>query len=293
MYLISKDYQRIIQTSELNAITSNDISIRVLVEGSVQSEVYAWLKQRFDLDSEFTSTDAYSNQLIYKANQRIYLDATAYNPASTFVLNSLTLINGLVYYCSTAIVVPEVFNGANWTLLGTQYDLFFVTPPEQLFDEMTVYKVGDKVFWRNKVYTSLKDSVREDQQNALQASSIESIGLGNVLPDDRTNGLSFWGVGIAYSVAVGTYPIDITKWTKGDNRNQMFVTIIMVIVVYNLCSRIAPNNVPEARHNAWVKALKDIKDMASGDINAQLPIIQPAIGNRIQFGGDQRQINSW
>src|ERR1019366_406144 len=269
MYLISKDYQRIIQTSELNAITSNDISIRVLVEGSVQSEVYAWLKQRFDLDS------------------------TAYNPASTFVLNSLTLINGLVYYCSTAIVVPEVFNGANWTLLGTQYDLFFVTPPEQLFDEMTVYKVGDKVFWRNKVYTSLKDSVREDQQNALQASSIESIGLGNVLPDDRTNGLSFWGVGIAYSVAVGTYPIDITKWTKGDNRNQMFVTIIMVIVVYNLCSRIAPNNVPEARHNAWVKALKDIKDMASGDINAQLPIIQPAIGNRIQFGGDQRQINSW
>lgn len=293
MYLLTRDYQRIIQTTELNAITGNDVSIRQLVEGSVQSKIYANLKQKYDLDREFTDTAQYSNQPIYKALNRIYLDATAYNPANTYVLNSLTLQAGVVYYCSTAIIAPEAFTIGHWTLLGNQYDLFFVTLPKPAFDELTFYYKGDVVFWKDKVYTAANDSVPIDQQSALQAPSIESINFGNVLPDDRVNGVKFWGAGVAYSVVAGTYPTDATKWTKGDNRNQMFVSLYMDIVVYELCSRIAPNNVPEARHNAWIKAWKDIKEMAKGDINGQLPIIQPRTGNRVRYGGNTKQNYNW
>jgi len=292
-YLLTADYQRIIQTTELNAITGNSASIRQLVEGSVQSEIYANLLQKYDLANEFTDTAQYSNQTIYKAGNRIYLDATAYNATITYALNILTLQAGQVYYCSTAIVAPEAFTLAHWTLLGNQYDLFFVTVPETPFDELTFFYENDKCFWKDKVYTASRDSVQTDQQTTLQAAKIEDVNFGNTLPDDKTNGLHFWGVGVAYSVTAGTYPADATKWTKGDNRNQMFVNLYMVIVVYQLCSRIAPNNVPEARHNAWVKAWQDIKNMAKGDINAQLPIIQPRTGNRIRFGGKPYESYSW
>lgn len=292
-YLLTKDYQRIIQTTELNAITGNDVSIRQLVEGSVQSEIYASLLQKYDLANEFTETALFSMQIAYKGNNRVYLDATAYSAAATYTLNALVLQAGVVYYCSTAVTVAEAFNIAKWTALGNQYDLFYITLPKPAFDELKYYFTGDQVFWKDKVYTALRDSSPVDQQTALQAPSIESINFGNVLPDDRLNGLQFWGTGVPYSVTAGTYPTDATKWTKGDNRNQMFVSLYMVIVVYQLCSRIAPNNVPEARYNAWVKAWKDIKDMAKGDINAQLPIIQPRTGNRIRFGGRPYQDNNW
>lgn len=292
-YLITKDYQRIIQTPELNAITGNDVSIRQLVEGTVQSEIYSALLQKYDLSSEFTDTAQFSTQPIYKASNRIYLDATAYSATSTYALNALVLQAGVVYYCSTAIPVAEAFNPAKWTALGNQYDLFFVSFPKPVFNELTYYYKGDQVFWKDKVYTALKDSVPIDQQTALQAPSIEAINFGNVLPDDRTNGFQFWGTGVPYSVAAGTYPTDASKWTKGDNRNQMFVDIYMVIVVYKLCSRIAPNNVPEARYNNWLKAWQDIKAIAGGDINGQLPVIQPRTGNRIRFGGRPFQDNSW
>lgn len=292
-YLLTKDYQRIIQTTELNAITGNDVSIRQLVEGSVQSEIYASLRQKYSLDNEFTDTYLFSTQAIYKANNRVYLDASAYSVAATYALNTLVLQGGVVYYCSTAVVAPEAFNSAKWTALGNQYDLFFVTLPQPAFDELTVYYEGDKVFWKDKVYTAQKDSVIIDQQKALQAPSIESINYGNVLPDDKLNGFQFWGTGVPYALTAGTYPINSAYWTKGDNRNQMFVNLFMVIVVYQLCSRIAPNNVPEARYNAWVKAWKDIKDIAKGDINGQLPVIQPRTGNRIRFGGKPFQNNTW
>lgn len=293
MYLITKDYVRLIQTNELNAITSNDVSVRLLVEGSVQSQIYASLKQKYNLDGEFTDTAQFSTQPVYKANSRVYLDAPAYSATGTYTLNTLALQAGVVYYCSTAIPVAEAFTPAHWTALGNQYDLFFVTLPQPAFDELTYYFKGDKVFWKDKVYTAAKDSIQTDQQSTLQAPSIESINFGNVLPDDRVNGFAFWGTGVAYSVAAGTYPTNATYWTKGDNRNQMFVSLNLDIVVYELSKRIAPNNVPEARYNAWIKAWRDIKDIAKGDINGQLPIIQPRTGNRIRFGGNPFQSNSW
>jgi len=328
VYLITNDYLRVIQTSELNAITTSSVSIRQLSEGSVEAEMRSWLRQRFNLDAEFTSTDAFSPAIAYKGNQRIYLDATAYDATATYTSGQLVLQAGIVY-SSKASNSAEAFNAAHWNALGAQYALFYLALPFSQFDQDTTYYKGDIVWWNNNVYTALQDSITDDQQDNLQAPSVEAINFGNVLPDDRFNGKAMWGIGIPFAGVAGILPTnpaqaawnpgtgyavgnlvsyqsvnyiatatslsiipgtDITKWlpiswTQGDNRNQMFVEMYMDMVIYNLCKRIAPNNVPEARHNAWIRCCNNLKAFAKGDLNAQLPEIQPKTGQRIKSGG--------
>jgi hypothetical protein len=343
-YLIRKDYERCIQKTELDSITSlltygqtYADSIRSLVEGSVIREMSAYLIQKFDLAQEFQDTAQWVRANTYKTTNRIFLDAVAYSAtASSYNLNDLTLYSNNVYINKTAIVAPEAFDAAKWTLLGAQYDLFYVAFPYPEFAQFTIYKKGDIVYWKNKIYRAAQDSIVVDQQMALQSVNYSDFTTGNVLPDDTVNGSSMWGTGIAYSFAtlaptnpaatawsnVTAYTAgtlvsynsinyvataastniipgtDFTKWapaswTLGDNRNQMFVSMMLDMVVYNLCKRIAPNNVPEARHNCWINAMKNLKAMAEGDINAQLPVIQPAQGNKIRFGGKTKQVNDY
>lgn len=342
-YVIAKDYQRVINTSELDEITNKlkygqpyADSIRVLVEGTVGATLRASLLQEFDLDAEFSNLGAFLLANVYKGSNRIYLDATIYSVSSTYALNALTLYSGSVYRNTTPITVGEAFNISKWTLLGAQYDLFYVNLPYPLFDQNTFYLKGDIVFWKDKIYKAQSDSIPVDQQSALQAPSLESIQYGNVAPDNRFTGARMWGTGIAYSFSnlfvdnvsqtawsnVTAYTIGIkvsfggynyvsiasstnvepgSDWTKwatilwvsGDNRNQMFVGMYLDMVVYELCKRIAPDNVPEARHNAWITATKNMKAIADGKINPQLPKLQPLQGNRIRFGGDPKQQNQW
>lgn len=293
-YLQTKDYQRVIQTSELNAITGNDISIRQLTESSVQSELYANLKQEFDLDLEFRDMTVFALSNTYKGGERVYLDAPAYSPSTskqTFSLGDMVTYQNDVYYCTTAVTAAEPFDSAKWTKLGKQFDVYYVKLPCDYFDQDKFYKKGDQVFYKDKSYTAKQDSVVMDQQDELQAESIESIRRGNAVPGVGATGDRMWGTGTAFSIT-NKYVTD-SAWVKGDNRNQMFVEMFLDMVVYKLCKRIAPNNVPEARHNAWLKATKDIERMALGRINAQLPTIKPVQGQRIRHGGKPRENYTW
>lgn len=337
-YLTTKDYARVIQTTELNAITGNDISIRQLVEGSVQSEMYANLKQQFDLDIEFKDTNPFVLNLTNKGGDRVYLDAPIYSPATTsglFSAGDLTAYQGNVYYCITPITAQEPFTIAKWSLLGKQYDTYYVNLPYSLFEQDKFYHKGDIVFYKDKVYKAQQDSVIIDSEDAFQFLTIESIRRGNSVPGSDYYSAKMWGTGTSFSftglyvtnplqsawssspytvgaivsylnqnyisVSNSTNIIPGTNqsawmpvtWIKGDNRNQMFVRMVMDIVVYELCKRIAPNNVPEARHNAWVKAMKDVKEIAKGDVNAQLPTLKPLQGERNRFGGNTRETYSW
>jgi hypothetical protein len=293
-YLQTKDYLRSIQPSELNAITRNDISIRQLVEGSVESEVRANLIQKFDLDIEFKDMQPFILGTVYKGGDRVYLDAAAYNPSTgqqTFATGELVSYKGDVYYCSTVVTAAEPFDTAKWTILGKQFDIYYIKLPQPLFEQDKFYTKGDQIFYKDKTYTALQDSIPYDQQSALQSESIEAIRKGNAVPGIGATGARMWGTGTAYS-STGIYPT-ATPWVKGDNRNQMFVRIILDMVIYYLCKGVAPNNVPEARHHAFTKAIRDLKDIADGELNAQLPTLKPLQGNRIRYGGKPREINSW
>lgn len=341
-YLITKDYQRIIQTTELNAITSNDASNRLLAEKSTEAKIRKYLIQKYDLTQEFQSTTAFLMTVAYKGSNRVYLDAAAYSASSTYALNALVLQAGNVYVCITAILVGEAFNPAKWTLLGAQYDIFYVPYPAPLFDQDKLYYKDDLVWWKDKVYQAQKDSVITDHEGELQDLTIQAIRKGNVFPDDVNSAAAqqMWGTGVSFSFAginpvntlqtaysaltnytAGTYAsyqgvnyiatgasgpastivtpgTNIQKWlpvlwTFGDNRNQDVVEMYLDMVVYSLCKRIAPNNVPEARHNAWLSAIAELKSFAKGDTTLEVQVIQPKQGAPVRFGGNVPRINSW
>jgi len=293
-YLIERDYRRVIQDSELKAITGGgDASLRIMAENTALAKVKSYLRQKYDLAQEFQDTLLFSMDVIYKAGQRIYLDATAYSAAATYALKALTLQGGNVYACKTAIVTPEAFTIGKWDLLGKQYAIFFVTYPAPVFNYLTFYLKESPVFWEDKTYAAARESLTTSHEDELQAGLTQNIVIGNPFPGTTKAGIEMWGTGTAYVVAAGTYPTDTAKWTAGDNRDQEMVELLLDIVVYNRCKTIAPENVPEVRHNAWLAAIDTMKKYAKGDLTASLPLLQPKSGNRIRHGSNVKNINTW
>jgi hypothetical protein len=267
MYTRPHDYKLYCDTQTLTQVVNADLSLKRLCEFAVEDQIKSYLKQRFSFDGaygEFTNTDTWSPSIVYKANNRVYLDATAYSAASTYALGTLVLQAGSVYICTTAIVLAEAFTLAKWTLLGTQYDLFYITEPAESWNFQKDYLEGDEIYYKDKTYTS----------------AIPSTGIS---PDSRY-GANYWGTGTAYSVTAGTLPTDDTKWTEGDNRNNYILQLYINIVVYNMFMKIAPKNIPATRQAQYDMAIDWLEQAAGGKVTADLPLIVPIQGSAIRWG---------
>src|SRR3954467_9391607 len=96
-YLISSDLKRFIQTDNLQAIIGGDSSILTAAQQSAQEEAITFLSQKYDVSQEFTDTNIWSYTAVYKASNRIYLDAPAYDSAAAYALHDLTLQAGKIY----------------------------------------------------------------------------------------------------------------------------------------------------------------------------------------------------
>lgn len=260
-YLHQIDYKKLIQVDNLAQIIGQDYTLLTSAESSAIETLTSYLRQKYDVSKEFTDTTLYSYQSTYKAKNRIYLDGTAYSTASTYAVGSIVSYNAKVYYCSTAITVAEAWTVAHWTLLGNQYQFFYVTLPQQEWDMYTTYVVGDSVWYNDKVYTA-------------------TYGSTGLIPTSNT---SIWGSGTVYTT--NALPTDSTKWTVGDNRNAKMKDVLIDIVLYDLHSRIAPMNIPELRDKRYDEAINWLKNCAKGDdITCTLPRIQPNQGNRLRMG---------
>lgn len=268
--LIDNDYLRVIQELNLEQVISDTNQIKLDMEQAGQSEMISYLTQRYDTTKIFTNTTQYSHTATYYAKNLVYLDGTAFSASTTYSTNDIVVQAGNVYY-STAGSVAHAFNISEWTLLGAQYSFFYVTLPESEWDYYTSYEVGDDVWYNNKTYTC--------------AVACEGITPG------ASGSSSFWGSGVAYSITA-TFPTDDTKWTEGDNRNQQIILYLLDITLYHLHSRINPRNIPDLRKERYDGnsphqtggAIGWLKKVASGDINADLPQIQPQQGMAIRWG---------
>lgn len=290
-YLRLFDYYRAIQDAQLQqVITSND-SIRSMAEIEAQAEAVSYLTQKYDTDKEFTDTLVWNNSATYYAGNLVELNYSDYDSTHTYSTGNLVVYSGSAYICTGA--TTSEFSPASWTLLGLKYDLLYVTYPQTEFNYKTYYNKGDKVFWKNKVYTCAIATTLMSQQDALQYRIITNIPIPNVFPDDPVNGLQYWGVGVAYSVTPGTLPTDTTKWTKGDNRSAQLVHKVIDVCLYNLHSRIAPKNIPQLRMDRYAAAIAWLDMAKAGEITADIPLKQPKTDGRIRYGGDVRRINSY
>jgi hypothetical protein len=274
MYTRPHDYKLYCDTQTLTQIVNYDLSLKRLCEYSAEDQIKSYLTQRYDFGKpygEFTDTDTWSPVTIYKANNRVYLDADAYSITSTYALGDLVLQSGNVYICITAILIGEAFNIAKWTLLGTQYDLFYVTLPYDGWNFQKAYLAGDQIWYRDKTYTC-------------------AIPSTNIAPDS-TYGSNYWGTGTTYTVTAGTLPTDDTKWTEGDNRNNYLLQLYITIVVYNMFMKVAPANIPKTRIEQYNIAIDWLKDAGKGLVTAELPLLVPEQGSSIRWGSEAKNTN--
>jgi len=278
------------QTDNLLQVIGNDLSVLHTAELQAIEEAFGYLAQKYDTSKEFTNTQPYSRSVTYYAGDRIYLDAAAYNPASTYAINDQCLNNGLIYICQTAINTPEPFNPGKWIKLGNQYDIFFAQYPNPVFDYQATYMKGDQVFWENKVYTCQRSSFTWGDD--IQFRVYENIPLPNIFPNDPVNGKAYWGTGTPYSVA-NTLPTVTTAWTAGDNRTQSVLMVVIDITLFHVHSRISPRNIPDLRKDRYANAIQMLQAFARGEMTAKLPLIQPKRGARIRYGGAIKNINSY
>lgn len=290
-YLRYQDYIKTIQDVNLQQIISGDDTQRTLSEVAAQEIVIERLTAKYDTSREFTDTNPYSFTTSYLAGQRAELNFPAYNALTAYVVNNLAVNAGSAYICTTN--TTGVFTPGNWFLLGKQYDLFYITYPYPYFSYSLFYNVNDKVFYKNNVYTAKIATKSIDQQGALQFGVLDNIPPPNIFPDDVTLGTTYWGVGVPYSVTAGVLTTDITKWTKGDNRNPSLVRRVVQICVYDIHERIAPRGIPEQRANAYTEAIAWLDMAKEGEITVRLPLIQPKIDGRIRYGGAVRNINNY
>lgn len=289
-YLIQSDYKKLIQTENLSAIIGNDQSVLDSTALSAVQTAISYLTQKYITAQEFQNTAEWDPTVVYKATNRVYLDADAYVSATIYNVGDLTLQGGNVYRCNTANTTGA-FNVANWDLLGAEYAIFSAAYPNPLFILTNVYAVNDIIFWGTSSWKCLIATVIDSHTADLQAIYSQQIPYQNVFPD--VPGQNQWqGVApIPYTVPAATDILDTAYWTPGDSRNQELLNCVIDITLYRVHKRIAPRNIPDLRVKAYddaIKWLKDAGDVGSSGITADLPVRQPKSGGRIRWGGNVR-----
>jgi hypothetical protein len=182
-------------------------------------------------------------------------------------------------------------------VLGAQYAIYYAAPPCLQFEYACIYSKGDTVFYKNKTYTCLIDSRVFDGDTVLQFGQLQDVPYPNVFPDDRQNGQAYWGTGVPYTVPASNPPTsappNTAYWALGDNRDPQLVTAVADIALYHLHSRIAPRNVPELRLRRSTEARAWLTACATGAVTPTLPLLQPARGMRIRYGGQVKNTNAY
>lgn len=89
-YLTSRDYQKQIQSENLNQVISNDPQILSDAEIAAQSEIVSIISSKYDTSKEFRNTTLYDNATAYKSDSLVvYQDQLYYvtPPAEGFEFN--------------------------------------------------------------------------------------------------------------------------------------------------------------------------------------------------------------
>lgn len=293
-YIFGPDLLKSIQDINLQQIINSDQSILTNAVLAGEAEAKSYLRQKYDLEKEFKDTPLFNIQKIYFAGERYYLNASAYASGGTYNINQLTTYNNVVYICTSATDNPAgPFDPTKWTLLGQVFSLFFAKYPADEFDYSALYNVGDQVFWKNKIYTCKIQTAVLSHDTGLQYRTYKNLPTPNPAPDDPVNGLTYWGVGVPYQVNAGTLPTDTSKYTKADNRDQQMVLYLVDVILYHIHSRITPRNIPDIRVKRYDDSIAWFRKCANGELTPALPLLKPNQGNRIRYGSNIKQINTY
>ena len=301
-YLTNQDYNILIQAVQLGQITQNNHRTLLQTEKIVEEEVSDIIGQRYDLELEFTNTSIWSPTAIYTAADRVYLDYATYSATASYNVGACTIYNSNAYVCasfsSATTSTPDQLS-SKFTLLGAQYDMFYVNYPAQLFNYQDTYSAklpASVVYWKGYTYSCMQGSTDLSETDKDQFLTINNIPKKNVFPDAIENAnQTYWSKSAtqSYTIPVGTLPTNTLYWTGGDNRAQTLILHYMHIVIYHLNKNLAPMNVPEARIKAYQHGIDFLHSVAYGDRNLNTLKDQPSKGLLFRWGSNTRTPFRW
>lgn len=83
-------------------------------------------------------------------------------------------------------------------------------------------------------------------------------------------------------------------WAAGDNRDQLIVDFLLALVIYDIQSRIMPDNISETRKTAREYAIQCLNALAHGDLNSDMIVKYETFkGLTTSFGGITKTTNTW
>jgi len=262
-----QDYERAIQSDNLDQIIGSNYNLLLDVEQAAQLTMIGHLKQRYQVNRIFQNLTTFSLSAAYKGTNLIEYTESTFSASTVYATGQRVVYSGNIY-SSIAGSVAHAFNAAEWTLLCADKLLYYVTLPNAEFDINTTYATNDVVWYNDYTYTCKQP-------------------ITGILPTDS----NYWTINTLYSIT-NTYPTDLTKWTLGDNRNQEIVQYLLDITLYNLHCRINPRNVPDLRkerfdgnqHQQIGGAIGWLKNVSAGKIYLDVPEVLPEQGNSINWG---------
>lgn len=82
-------------------------------------------------------------------------------------------------------------------------------------------------------------------------------------------------------------------WTFGDNRNAQLVECMVWITIDKLAPLISPRTAPVFWDKKYSEMISWLQMCADGHVTLDAPLIQPAQGAKIRFGGNVKQQNGY
>lgn len=108
-------------------------------------------------------------------------------------------------------------------------------------------------------------------------------------------GVIYQSLATSLNITPGT---DITKWvviswTNSDNRNQKLVEVMVDVACYKINKQLAPRNVTQSRIDAYDFAIAWLDMARKGEVQTNIPVLQPKSGRRVRFGGNIKLQNNY
>jgi hypothetical protein len=292
MYLRLFDYKPSMQDKPLTALEQGDTNVRLFSERYAEEYIKARLAQKYDFGFEFSDTNIFSLSTKYNAFNRTYLDFPLYDPSLSYpTIGTPTAIatgtNQGQYISTVAIDTPETFNPAHWKKIGLLNDMFYIQFPYPLFSLTGIYKVGDRVIFKNKIYQCQQASRGYDHQSFLDAIEYANLGFPNFYPDAPTAGLRQWGVGTDYNVNTSSYglkiypnslPTDFSTWTAGTYASGQVLNYGGVIVVSLQSNNKEPlTDITSWQSITWISGDNRCQEILKGYVDISLWRMAPAM----------------
>lgn len=254
-YLRLYDYNIKIQTLLFNQLLQLDDTKRVRTEYESMSKMRSYLIQKYDLDSEFQDTVIFNPATKYQANALVELNYTAWVKGDYVIGNYVSYSNGNVYVCilgTTAQQVPT--DPIYWTLVGVQNGLYYIKYPYPVFNVYAGYVVGDRVFWKGKIYQCLIPTVIPDHFAELQSVTYANVPLNNIFPDDPVNGKINWGAGVDYTIQAflpnSALPVQWTAGTYAQGTQKLYNGLVWQALVNT--SAVPGSDITSWQSQTWI-----------------------------------------